>query len=236
MKNFLLFPDCFTEEDIHHCQFALLKFLGVYNLTPPANISVIIHTSKAAAFEIFQSFFPQIQIQEKTGPLAWNDAAGLRQLLSDCTGNVLVCRPHAYLKKEAEALMEQMAAGSLLYCLQPYTGTTLPHDHFFDKVLVAGISTKLLQHPSTSLYTNAQNISHYFAVYKSRKKVDTLLKLFFRKNEEESLTNLVKKSRTIDLEALEKEAADTDQLPFIKRWLRRITGKNKLLQQYRNKL
>ncbi len=237
MKNYLLYPDCFTEDSINRCRFALLKLLGHYNLTPPANISVLIHTNKAAAFEIFDPFFSEITISEKAAPAAWNDWQTFRSLLADLDDNVLVCRSAGYLKKPVEPLFQKIAEGLLLYCTQQQvTGTEKPNDHFFEKTFAVGINTTALQNPSTSLYTTAQNSSHYFTTYRNRNEVNALLKLFFLRNEEESAANLVKKAKGIDLEAVEMAAAAEDNLPFYKRWLHRLWGKNSVWQRYQNKV
>jgi hypothetical protein len=73
-------------------------------------------------------------------------------------------------------------------------------------------------------------ISHYgnFEEFKQ------LLNRFFKKNEEESIPNLVKLVRHLDAATIQKEKAVYEALPFYKKWLQALTGKN-WIKQYQNK-
>ncbi|MGN6163100.1 MAG: hypothetical protein ACTHOF_01035 [Flavisolibacter sp.] len=61
-----------------------------------------------------------------------------------------------------------------------------------------------------------------------------LLHHFFKKNEEESVPNLVKLIRHLDAATVQKEKATYEALPFYKKWLQALTGKN-WIKQYQNK-
>ena len=61
-----------------------------------------------------------------------------------------------------------------------------------------------------------------------------LLNRFFKKNEEESIPNLVKLVRHLDAATFQKQKAAYEALPFYKKWLQALTGKN-WIKQYQNK-
>jgi hypothetical protein len=237
MKNYLFYPDCFTEESINHCRFALLKYLGLYNLQPPANISVIVHTNKAAAFEIFQPFFAEMMLKDNQPKAGWSDLASLQQLTSGYQGNHLVCRPLGHPREKLDDLYLRISQGHLLYSL-PQTTDVLPPTsaQLSEKAIVIGINTQTIKQSAQGHEGELQNISTHFTTYSNRKDITNLLRLFFLKNEEESTANLVKKAKGLDLEALEKERITTKNLPFFKRMVQKFRKKNSLLQHYRNKL
>jgi hypothetical protein len=236
MKNYLFYPDCFTEESINRCRFALLKYLGLYNLRPPANISVIVHTNKAAAFEIFQPFFAEMLLNDNHPRSGWTDLASLEKLMSAYVGNHLVCRPSGHPREKLDDLYFRIAQGHLLYNVpQPTEMHTLGAGQLAMKATVIGINSQTISQ-SIAGGRAPQDISTYFTTYKSRKEITNLLRLFFLKNEEESTANLVKKAKSLDLEAVDNEVMTADSLPFFKRMLHRFRIKNSLLQQYRNKL
>lgn len=62
-----------------------------------------------------------------------------------------------------------------------------------------------------------------------------LLQLFFLKNGEESIPNLVKLVHHLDARTIEKEKLTYDGLPFFKKLLHSVTGKKWSVRQYQNK-
>jgi hypothetical protein len=69
MKNYLMYPDCFSVNSINQCRFALLTLSGSYNLMLPANIRVLVHTNKATAAEIFEPFLKGSRVVHHTTPV-----------------------------------------------------------------------------------------------------------------------------------------------------------------------
>jgi hypothetical protein len=80
------------------------------------------------------------------------------------------------------------------------------------------------------------NAADYFINYKGVTEVTKLLKIFFVRNEEESVPNLVKRVHYLDAEIIQKEAAVIRKAPLLKKWMGFITGKNNLVQRYQKKL
>jgi hypothetical protein len=62
-----------------------------------------------------------------------------------------------------------------------------------------------------------------------------LLQLFFLKNEEESIPNLVKLVHHLDAKRIEKEKMTYESLPFFKKLLHSVTGKAWSVRRYQNK-
>lgn len=74
------------------------------------------------------------------------------------------------------------------------------------------------------------------AHYKSLKEFSQLLHLFFQRNEEESIPNLVKRLHYIDVAEVQRQKDNYVQLPFYKKWLNAVTGKKWSLKQYQHKI
>lgn len=71
--------------------------------------------------------------------------------------------------------------------------------------------------------------------YRKFPEFKNLLQVFFKKNEEESIPNLVKMVHHLDAVAIEKDKATYEQLPFFKKLLHSVTGKAWSLRRYQNK-
>ncbi|MEI6946143.1 hypothetical protein V9K67_03005 [Paraflavisolibacter sp. H34] len=78
-----------------------------------------------------------------------------------------------------------------------------------------------------------QDAIHSYRDFPEFKK---LLHIFFQKNAEESVPNLVKLAHHLDLQGMKKEKAKFDSLPLLKKWLSRLTGKGWSIRQYQNKI
>jgi hypothetical protein len=71
--------------------------------------------------------------------------------------------------------------------------------------------------------------------YGSLKEFRQLLQLFFKKNEEESIPNLIKLLNVVDVATIQKHKISYESLPFYKKWLQIITGKSWNIKQYEKK-
>ncbi len=76
----------------------------------------------------------------------------------------------------------------------------------------------------------------YIHHYGSLKEFRHLLRLFFKKNEEESIPNLIKLLHTVDAAAIQKHKSSYEALPFYQKWLQVITGKSWSIKQYEKKI
>ncbi len=72
--------------------------------------------------------------------------------------------------------------------------------------------------------------------YGKLKEFHQLLHLFFKKNQEESISNLVKRLHVLDAPSIQKQKNRFQALPFYKKWLQIMTGKNWNIKQYEKKI
>lgn len=218
MNNYLVYPDCCTDSRINGCRFALLKTLALYNLTPPANLGVIVYTNKPAQFEIFLSFFKHMQVIE-VRPSAGKEAAPPTGMNQAHEGNLLFCQTHCYPKAPVEPLFTQWT--NELDSLYPA-----------DSSCILNVKTH-----TTSQHASASSpAADYFVNYQDVKEMAPLLKTFFARNEEESLPNLVKKAHAIDAEAVRKESTAAQKAPLLRKMLNGLLRRNPVLQRYQKKL
>jgi hypothetical protein len=77
-----------------------------------------------------------------------------------------------------------------------------------------------------------QQVAHYWNLKEFRK----ILNVFFKKNEEESIPNLVKLVHPLNAATILKQKNEYESLPLLKRWLNTITGKSWSIHQYIKKL
>ena len=82
---------------------------------------------------------------------------------------------------------------------------------------------------NSAIIENTINSYHNFSAFKK------LLKIFFEKNEEESIPNLVKMVYHLNAETILQEKNRYDSQPFVKRILSRLSGKGWSVRQYQNK-
>lgn len=76
----------------------------------------------------------------------------------------------------------------------------------------------------------------YIHHYGSFKEFHHLLRLFFKKNEEESIPNLIKLLHTVDAAAIQKHKSSYEALPFYQKWLQVMTGKSWSIKHYEKKI
>jgi hypothetical protein len=85
---------------------------------------------------------------------------------------------------------------------------------------------------SGTIKTAEQQIAHYWNLKEFRQ----LLKTFFALNAEESIPNLVKKLHHLDPMAIQQDKNAFEDLPFLQRWLRHLTGKRWKIARYEKRL
>lgn len=83
--------------------------------------------------------------------------------------------------------------------------------------------------------TPVQTVEDKMISYRHFPQFKNLLRLFFKKNEEENIPNLVKLVHHIDAKTILKEKTRYDSQPFVKKLLSSLTGKAWSVRQYQNK-
>ena len=77
-----------------------------------------------------------------------------------------------------------------------------------------------------------ESVAHYWNL----KEFRSLLQQFFKKNEEESIPNLVKTAHHIDAKKIESEKDAYESLPLLNKWMAAITGKAWTIKKYLSKI
>jgi hypothetical protein len=80
-----------------------------------------------------------------------------------------------------------------------------------------------------------QTIQDVIASYNRFPEFKRLLQLFFKKNEEENIPNLVKLVHNIDPQTILQDKKQYDSQPFVKKLLSVLAGKAWSVRQYQNK-
>jgi hypothetical protein len=102
----------------------------------------------------------------------------------------------------------------------------------FPKIIVEHFAFSYCFQKTGEVNTCDNFISHYGKLEEFKQ----LLNRFFKKNEEESIPNLVKLIRHLDAATIQKEKAAYEAMPFYKKWLQVLTGKNWNIKQYQKKI
>lgn len=111
MQNFIVYHA--VGEGINECRYALLKYLSVYNLKPPAETGVVIFTDAPSAFDVYSSFFNRFEIMtEFNADLLKN----YQKLLKSYTGNFLFLGTGSYAVKPLESVFYAIS-NSTIYSL-----------------------------------------------------------------------------------------------------------------------
>ncbi len=237
---------------INQCRYALLKYLSVYNLIPPANIKVIVYTSKAAPFEIFRSYFKDMKVIEDVRQHPEDELTNLQILFSAYDGNLLICHSNCCIQKPVDDLFLKVAGGNIV---AERVSKNKPVADLGAVPSLTGYSVLGINSSKGNLLTQNTNdgekdvpqhvtideekiftADDFFIIYQNQKEVNQLLQLFFKKNEEESIPNLVKRVHLIDPGVIQKEIQVQNNRPLVQKLLHFITGKQGVVQRYQNKL
>jgi hypothetical protein len=120
-----LFFHAYNAPQVAQCRYFLLKYLGLYNLKPPADTTVIVYTNNPVAFESFINFFarfemPEVLLNAAAGTLT--QTAVLQQALLQYKGAMLYCNTATYPLQPLEHLFSDIEKGAL-YLHAPYRRT-----------------------------------------------------------------------------------------------------------------
>jgi hypothetical protein len=122
MQNALIYQAYGGMDFVNECRYALLKYLQVYNLTPPADTAVVIYTDTPDAFADFEPFFHQLGTRQLTKETAQNWRGTINfvhrvkiEMLLDFgqrfSGNVLYCDTDTYPVAPIEPLFAEIESG-----------------------------------------------------------------------------------------------------------------------------
>ena len=284
MQHYLLYRAYGDLHYIDECRYSLLKYLSVYNLKPPANITVVVYTDKPALFEAFEPFFHYFEIKEMPAKALRKNSDSakidfIKDFVLEHNGNTIYCNSDTYFTQPVTEAFEGIEKGNFYFFgkekasarIKEYLvqnpirikGQPISYPdsaHFFSTEMV-GINNKAAGFlPDASLlYANlhkqfGRRLAEQFALnyylknasvetlqgkafsYHNLSEFKTLLQLFFKKNEEESIPNLIKLTHHLDAATIKKDRDRYIGLPFYKKLLRSLTGKRWSIRQYQNKL
>lgn len=256
MLNYLIYQAT-DNASINECRYALLKYLTVYNLKPPADTVMVINTSQPAPFDAYASFFERFEVNEITSNTS--QLKLLQHVMTGKEGNAIICHTATYPIKPLDELYNKVAANEIvlfeakdvhhpknkkdivaLLLDTPIIGINSMHMQKFDALNKATApDTQLQETLSLSAllqkHVLTDGANDFFAGYQNFKEFSSLIQLFFSKNEEESIPNLVKLIHHLDEDELRKEKQAYDRLPLHKKLWNKLQGKEWSVKQYENK-
>src|SRR5688500_12374806 len=103
MPNYIIyFAD--TTDEVNECAYSLLKYLDVYNLKPPADQTLVLHTVKPALLEAYGAYFRGFRLVDK-----WEGSRSRLDLVKEFArnnpGNHLYFHNHTYPLKEIDTIL-----------------------------------------------------------------------------------------------------------------------------------
>ena len=276
MQHFLLFQVGDNQQRIYQCQYALLQYLAIYNLKPPADTGILLYTAYPAEFDAYTSFFPSFTMSQ--APIA-PKAAILQQALQEHNGNILYCDTDVYPIKPLTPVFQTIEKGKAYLLLKQWQKeTTLVKtllEEYEKKIrkrksqapketalqpAVIGVNhihipqlqkaTSLIHTPTTDVsfeqieswalqeaFDTAKSNASWssFATYQSSAAFKELLPVFFQRNAEESIPNLVKLVHHLNAQQIQQEEEQYQQQAFYKKWLDKFTGKGWSTERYKKK-
>jgi hypothetical protein len=274
MQQYLLFQAGSQWQRIYQCQYALLKYLSIYNLKPPADTGILLYTEKPSEFDAYTSFFPSFTMHQ--APLV-PKATLLQQALEQNQGTILYCDSDVYPTKPLTHLFHSIEKGKALLllkqCRKEATIVKTLREEYDKRIrgrkgsapqeaplqpAVIGVNQShlpLLQKVANRIHTPPGDTSSEqiesrafqeafekgnatwssFATYQSSAAFKELLSVFFQRNAEESIPNLVKLVHHLDAQQIQQEEEQYQQQAFYKKWLDKFTGKGWSIERYKKK-
>lgn len=101
MQNYILYIASFLGE-AYECAYSILKYLGVYNLKPPSNHTVIIYTDHPELLEAYESFFKRFELKQIPKNKTKQDI--VEEFKAQTEGTVLYLETNAYPVKKIDHL------------------------------------------------------------------------------------------------------------------------------------
>jgi hypothetical protein len=222
MPDYLVFHAAAAEE-VHQCAYALLKYLDVYNLNPPASHAVVIFTPHPAALDVYGSFFGSFDLREIDPDKPAMDC--LRGFCEENEGAVLFLGENTYPVSALEAVFAGIAEGNVYAERQEPLG-----------VSVLGFYARSATSPGDAMKVAAKGLDGYLAHYTDLKEFGQLLKDFFTRYQEESVPNQVKLMHNIDAAEIQVQKRQFLKLPLPVRLLKKLTGRGWRVSNYLRKI
>lgn len=273
MQHFLLFQVGDNRQRIYQCQYALLQYLAIYNLKPPADTGVVLYTTRPSEFDAYTSFFPSFTMRQAPET---PKAALLQQTLQEHNGNIIYCDTDVYPIKPLATVFQTIEKGKAYLLLKqwnkentlvktllseyekkirgrkahaPKEVATLPAVIGVNHIHVPQLqkATALIHTPTTDAtfeqveskafqeaFEKGNTSWTSFATYQSSAAFKELLPVFFQRNAEESIPNLVKLVHHLDAQQIQQEEEQYQHQAFYKKWLDKFTGKG-WIERYKKK-
>lgn len=299
MKNAVLYQAYGGMDFINECRFALLNYLHVYNLKPPAPAAVFIYTDKPHLFSDFAPFFHHLHCRSLTAETvkAWRGGIDfvhrvkikmIEDLLQNFSGNLLYCDTDTYITAPLEEVFAAIESGSPF--MHEYEGAIdrqrfpvfAKWEKFLSANTVAYNGKQMVFQPSLPMFNAGvvglrsadknlladvlaltdsvyqkfpKHIAEQFAFsyclqqhgkiqeakevvahYWNLKEFRQLLALFFNRNEEESIPNLVKKAAALNPLTILQQKTAYENRPLFSRLFQKLAGKAWKIADYERKL
>ncbi|HVE61366.1 MAG TPA: hypothetical protein VNA26_06090 [Chitinophagaceae bacterium] len=238
MQNYLLYQASGSIDQMNECQYALLKYISLYNLKTPHTTSVVIFTDKPALFESFSSFIENFEMKP---PSSLSRFEMIKHVAEEYEGNLLFCDTDTYPIKSLEVLFKDLSDRKI-YLYQENIKESL-------RTMIIGVNTSNKNilydiikdeklHDETQLnpkLSDIKNAGLFFRHYRNLPEFKKLLQTFFTKTQEESVPNLIKAAHHFDAQQIQIDKEQYSTLPFYKKWFKNITGTGWSIKQYEKK-
>ena len=123
MHNAILYQAYGGQDFVNECRYSLLKYLQVYNLTPPAHTAIVVYTDMPDAFADFEPFLRGLSTRnlQKETVQQWKGSINfvhrvkiemLADFLQTFNGNVLYSDTDTYITAPVEPLFEDLRQGA----------------------------------------------------------------------------------------------------------------------------
>jgi hypothetical protein len=274
MQNFISYHA--TGSGVNECRYALLKYLSVYNLKPPADIGVVIFTDTPGVFDLFAPYFQRFEIRETFDS---DILKNYQQLLKSYSGNFLFLDTGSYPVKPLESVFYAISNGTiysipvekpqiqswlkqvqekpvafrgtrtqfsenLRYWKAEVLGLMNHHVHIVDDAIELSpvLEQSGAQKEASSLALSymlqdqtVASLADSLVNYNNLVEIRELLDIFFTKNQEESIPNLVKLVQHIDAVKIRSHKVQYERQPFYKKWMDKLRGNSWSIRQYEKK-
>jgi hypothetical protein len=224
MPNYIVFHAA-TDNEVHQCAFLLLKYLGIYNLKPPANHSFIIYTNDPASLEAYGSFFNCYELRQISNASKFDS---LKEFCTEKKGNLLYFGASSYPVKPLDTFFSSIENG-IVY--SDVVNNKAADGKAKKDIAVLGFNSSK-QNLDASLIQNGKSADEFINSNNDLKDFPLLLKKFFKKYAEESVPNLVKLAAQMDLNKIRIHKKQYDELPLYVKLSKKIMGRNWNISDY----
>ena len=223
MSNTIIYQAS-TIEQVHRCAYSILKYLSVYNLKPPADHSLVVHTHHEASLELYGSFFSRFSLKPDL-PRAMDESLFM-DIVKEQKGNVLFISSTSYPIRSLEPVFRQMDGGKIFEEHRATSGGK-----------PAPVKLNLMgrnERAEGSAFGNIQSetAEEFIAHYDPYPEFDAWLRYFFKRYQEESVPNQVKLIQHIDARTIAGERTRFLKQPLYTRLLQKIKSKAWKLSRY----